>query len=154
MIDTTYDLIGPLLDKIEELQKSTDMLKNDLNAITAATYDLHHAVAKERKSPRIPHKNARIARFMNSFIIQGYKIDEAIIKTADELNETPERVRAVYDFNRNIEQIIRKRALLMLVYILYKAGYNAKRISNLAGYSEKYIYSLLNDLKKSSLKIN
>ena len=149
MIDTRQNFLNPLLDAIEELQKNTDMLKMDLNALTSATDEIHQSVAREQKSPSTPHKNARIVRFMNTCLENGMKIDEAIIKTANHCSENPDRVQVVYDINAHMDKIIKTRATWLMVVKLKKAGLTAKEIARIVGYSEKYIYTLLKRIDKS-----
>lgn len=142
-------------DQIEHIEKEIDRLQK---VVGASIIDLKEArrdlnvlatyLAKNKEELISARKNALIVRYMNAYIEKGLKVSEAILKTAEKMEESPRFIQTVYAINEQADRIAKKQADFYLVQRMKSLKYPNREIAKVAGYSEKYVYDLIKQMKQ------
>lgn len=117
--------------KISTELKELEQLSSDLNC-----------VATERNNSAIK-RNPYIVKRVIKHIANGMCQRDAILLTADELNEPTSRVEVLFKDQKYFMSALLLFSKKYACERLKKAGYTAKEIGKVLGVSENHIYKLL-----------
>lgn len=141
-----------MVEELFSISQQTEQLKSDLNGLQTQIKKLAYSLRSFTKNPLYLKKNALIVRFINSYMSKGFSYQDALLKTADSLNEDLKRCSSVFDVEKQNEKNRDKYALLFMIDKLTKANLPREQISKITGYSSGYIYDLIKKINQTRQK--
>ena len=147
----TRDTLLDICSFVDHIRNQSCALKSLLETLTRDLYILHRDCTEKARSPIYRRQKAIIVRVLIKYLTQGMTREEAIYKTALELNETQENVLFAYSDYKPAQKATETTYKYWLVLRLRKLKYPISDISKITGYSEKYIFQLEKKLKKEKL---
>ena len=132
-----------LSSRTDEMRKRLNVLQVDLRSITNDLTILARDIADTSKDRSYLRLNGRICRFINSSLLKGMTLPDAIQNAADTFNVPAAQVETVYHYENNRVKIVERLAKIWAVRRLKKLRYKNREIAKICGFSEKYLYDLL-----------
>lgn len=139
-------LLNEFETTLNELCDKADKIRRDFESIDKAKKE-------ELRLAGVLKRNALICRTVQKYIAAGCGRYTAICDAADELYMSPQVVWDVFNIEKNLEPIIKKRAAMVIISKMTAARYPRKAIARVIGCSEKYVYDLIKQCHESGQKI-
>lgn len=146
------EIINDFLKSAKNIRDKINALERDLKAIERDIVIFSNNLSRYAKTPLYARKNALIVRLVNSYILKGLSVQDAILKTSEKLQEPMNRVLTVYSIDKNKKNVMEKNAVFFMVDKLARAGFKKPEIAKICGYSEKYVFDLIKKIDKSRQK--
>lgn len=140
-----------LANHIFELQNRINTLEGDLNAIQSDLRKAGTHLANLSNNRSYLRLNGRICRFINSSLLKGVNLCDALQDASDTFGVSAAQIETVYKYEKNRVKILEKLAKMMMVRRLKKLRYKNREIAKICGFSEKYLYELLKKDKKGAV---
>lgn len=129
--------------RTDEMRQRLYSLQVDLRAITNDLTILARDIADTSKDRSYLRLNGRICRFINSSLLKGVSLPDAIQDAADTFNIPVAQAETVYHYEKNRVKIVERLAKIWAIRRLKKLRYKNREIAKICGFSEKYLYDLL-----------
>ncbi len=132
-----------LSERINETGRHLNALQIDLKAITNDLIILARDMADISNERTYLRLNGRICRFINTCLLKGVSLPDAVQDAADTFNVPPAQAETVYHYENNRVKIVERLAKIWTIRRLKKLRYKNREIAKICGFSEKYLYDLL-----------
>lgn len=145
----TQNKLDSLLKRINLLKKTIQTIEDELeDQILQNEQDVSKNDYSDNRNIKI-RQNALATRYINTLLSMGIHKNEAVLVCASKMNLDPSFVFDMYSIDWTDNNYIEKRAKYLCVEMMHKKGYTAKKIAEIFGFSEKYVFKILKKIVKN-----
>lgn len=128
--------------KEERILKKLEAIKIELDNLTERIKK-HKKKEESNERNALFHQNAVAVRYVSSLVARGVRRNDAVRLCAFKLNLDISKVNDLFVMYDNDEKYLNRRVNYLICKKLHKKGFSARKIADICGFSEKYVFKVL-----------